>query len=80
MRTTSKLFRIDWRDILNTSIMSIGTPVIYAFIEMLPSFGLGKIETVALSASITYILKKFFTPKQEIRTLTSSIGLPKQPK
>lgn len=84
MRTTSKLWRFNFADILNGIVVSVLSSVNVTIYELIAS-GVANVNWTVIGLSavggfLGYILKKIMTPKQEIRTLTSSIGLPKQPK
>ena len=69
----SKFLSLNWRDFLRGWIMAIGTPLLYLLQEMIPGFDINSIYRIAISASVTYLLKNFFTksesdlPKQNIQ-------------
>ena len=62
--TTSKQFRLNISDGLKGFIMAVGTPVLYILQEMIPGWDVSPIIKAAIAATITYLLKNFFTPSQ----------------
>lgn len=66
----SKFLSLNWRDFLRGWIMAIGTPLLYLLQEMIPGFDINSMYRIAISASVTYLLKNFFTK--------SELDLPKQ--
>ena len=68
----SKFLSLNWRDFLRGWIMAIGTPLLYFLQEMIPGFDIHPMYKIAISASVTYLLKNFFTksesdfPKQNL--------------
>lgn len=61
MRFTLKL-----RDFLKGLLMGVGTPVLYVIQELIPNWPLTPIEKAALSATIAYLLKNFFTDDTKV--------------
>lgn len=56
------LFSLKLRDALKGLIMAIGTPVLYFLQEYVPGLEtLPPVAKIAISATITYLLKNFFT-------------------
>lgn len=79
----SDFLKLNWRDFLMGWIMAIGTPIIYVVQELIPSWDIDEIYKVAISASLTYLIKNFFTSaeKPNIQKLLDAqkedIGIPK---
>ena len=57
----STRFSLKLRDWLKGLIIAVGTPVLYLVQEMIPNWPLNPIEKAALSATVTYLIKNFFT-------------------
>jgi hypothetical protein len=49
------------RDFIKGMVLAVGTPVLYLVQEMIPTWPLTKLESIALSAIVTYLLKNYFT-------------------
>ena len=49
------------KDFLKGLFMAVGTPVLYVLQELIPDWPLSPIEKAALSATVAYLLKNFFT-------------------
>ncbi len=62
--TTSKKFTLAIPDFLKGLVMFVGTPVLYLLQEMIPGWEANPVLKVAISATITYLLKNFFAPSQ----------------
>ena len=60
------MFSLKVRDWLKGLIMAIGTPVAYIIQGMIPNWPLGSIEKAALSATVTYLIKNFFTDDKKL--------------
>lgn len=79
----SDFLKLNWRDFLMGWIMAIGTPIIYVIQELIPSWDIDPIYKVAISASLTYLIKNFFTraEKPNIQKLldeqNEDVGIPK---
>lgn len=79
----SDFLKLNWRDFLMGWIMAIGTPIIYVVQELIPSWDIDPIYKVAISASLTYLIKNFFTSseKPNIQKLLDEqkedVGIPK---
>ena len=80
---TSKLFSIDFKDVLKGLLIAVLTPV---FTTIYTSFELGiftlnwhLIGVSAIGGAMAYLGKNFFSPAKEVYNLTD-IGLPKPPK
>jgi hypothetical protein len=58
----STFLNLNWQDFFKGLIMAVGTPVLYLLQELIPHWNLSPIEKAAISASVTYLLKNFFTP------------------
>lgn len=61
----SDFLKLNWRDFLMGWIMAIGTPIIYVVQELIPSWDIDPIYKVAISASLTYLIKNFFTSAEK---------------
>lgn len=55
------MFSLKARDWIKGLIIAVGTPVLYLLQELIPNYPLTPIEKAALSATVTYLLKNFFT-------------------
>ena len=53
--------------------MAIGTPALYLLQEMIPGFDIHSMYKIAISASVTYLLKNFFT-KPDTKLYSEEIG------
>jgi len=69
----SNFFSLNWRDFLRGWIMAIGTPALYLLQEMIPGFDIHSMYKIAISASVTYLLKNFFT-KPDTKLYSDEIG------
>jgi hypothetical protein len=69
----SNFFSLNWRDFLRGWIMAIGTPALYLLQEMIPGFDIHSMYKIAISASVTYLLKNFFT-KPDTKLYSEEIG------
>jgi hypothetical protein len=66
---TSKKFSLNWLDTAKSLIMAVLTSVLTAVYDMLQVedlvFHWKKIGVIALTSSIAYLIKNFFTPQFE---------------
>ena len=60
-KTVSTRFKWVRSDFFKGLVIAVGTPVLYILQEMIPNYPLTPIEKAALSATITYLIKNFFT-------------------
>lgn len=51
----------NWQDAAKSAIIGIGTPILYYLQEFIPNWDVEPIYKIAISATITYLLKNFFT-------------------
>lgn len=70
VKQTSKLFSLNWQDALHGLIMAVGSAVLTAVYNSIQSGSITinwpTIGSVASIATVTYLLKKFFSPTQAI--------------
>lgn len=64
----STRFTLQARDFLKGLLMGVGTPVLIVVQELIPNWPLTLIEKAALSATVTYLLKNFFTDDVKVAT------------
>lgn len=71
--TTSKTFSLDWRDGIKGLLISVTTAALLALEQSLSAgevtINLQKIGVSAAVAGIAYLLKNFFTPSEEKKSI-----------
>lgn len=58
---TSKRFTLNLSDGMKAFIVAVGTPVLYLLQEMIPGWNVSPLLKAAIAATVTYLLKNFFT-------------------
>lgn len=76
---TSKLFRLDWRDLLKGFLVSfLAFSLNWLQINFIPQLDLSPEIKTFIIAAIAYLSKNFFTKQKEVFSLSAGeIGLPK---
>lgn len=73
--TTSKLFRLNWRDYLKAFLIAVGTPVALAIQSNFDNGTIPNWKLLAMAAvggAVTYLLKNFLTPAKEVKPVSKN--------
>lgn len=57
----STAFSLKLTDYLKSFVIAVGTPVLYLVQELIPGWNIPPLAKAAIAASVTYLLKNFFT-------------------
>lgn len=73
---TSKLWSVNWYDVGQGFIMAVGAPLLYYLQTLIPGWDNPLLQS-AISAGVTYIIKKFLTPSTVIIRPVQDIAIDK---
>ena len=60
----SKIFKLDWKDLLKGAVVAILAALFYGLIQILPSLGLDPVVQAVISALLAYLSKNLATDEE----------------